>query len=143
MVRLFVAMAAGTTFLLGSSVFAQDSAKVQVTIKISDKTPSFKGQRLVVMLYHDHPNQPDRGKSAVANHIDTKFSHRQGSETVVTVTLGENVKVKPSLNYSVNVAVFNEDKLTHISERKGARGPFGVLTNGSPAQIAVLIRPAD
>ena len=71
---------------------------MQVNIKISKMTPLFTNQRLVVMLYHNHPTQPDRGKTGVDKHIDAKFSHTKGKETVLTVTLGEKTKLKPGGN---------------------------------------------
>lgn len=142
--RIVFAVSLVCLFLARADVVAQESAKVEVTIKISDKTPGFQGNRLVVMLYHDHPNQQDRGLTGVANHVDRKFSHQLGRETLVTITLGDEVKIKPGVQYSVDVTVFDEDsKVTHVSEVNGLRGAFNVLTNGASNKVAVLLKPAQ
>ena len=127
--------------LVGSPAFAQGTAKVQVTITIPAKAASFEGRRLVVMLYHNYPGQEDRGMAAVDKHVDTKFSHVQGKETVLKLTLGDKAKLKTNVQYSVNANVFEgTNKITHVSEWKGQPGPYSVLTNGAPKEIAILLR---
>lgn len=127
---------------LPATAWGQASAKVPITIRISAQTPSFTGARLVVMLFHDHPTQPDRGDSAVDSRIDRAFSHRQGKETVVSVVLGENAKLNPAVQYSVNATVFGADnKLTHAAVVDDQRGPFPVITNGAPATRDLSVRP--
>ena|ERR1022692_3750010 len=140
--RLVLAISLCSLLMLGSAVSAQESAKVQVTIKISAKTPSFKDQRLVVMLYHDFPLQDDRGPKTVDKHIDTKFSHEKGKETVVTITLGEKAKLKRDVQYTVNVYVYDGGKRTHFGELDGEQGPFNVLTNGRPSKLTLVVRAA-
>jgi hypothetical protein len=129
--------------LTSPQAFAQETATVQVTLKIAKTTPSFKDLRLVVMLYHDHPLQDDRGLTTVDRYVDAKFAHQQGKDTVLTITVGAKAKLRKDVPYSVNVTVFDKaSKLTHFSERDQGRGPFDVL-NGAPSKITVLVRPAQ
>ena len=127
---------------LASAASAQESAKVQLTLKISPKTASFKDQRLVVMLYHNHPLQDDRGLSAVDRFVDAKFSHQTGKETKLTVTVGEKAKFKSGVHYTLSVTVFDKaNKVTHVGEIDGEGGPFTVLTTGSSNKLAIVLRP--
>ena len=48
--------------MFSANASAQESPRVQITIKISDKTPSFSNHRLVVALTHNHPLQDDRDR---------------------------------------------------------------------------------
>jgi hypothetical protein len=131
-----------TLVALGANAVAQDSAQVQITVKISDKTPSFRDQRLVVMLYHDNPLQGDRGDTAVDRLIDRKFFHQQGQETVFKITLGEKARLKPGVQYTVNLTVFDgASNRTHVGEMNGATGPFRVITNGNPRDVTLTVRP--
>jgi len=137
-----IAATCGCLLLIAAPVVAQESAKVEVTVKIEAKTPSFKGQRLVVMLYHDHPRQPDRGNTGVASHVNKSFSHTQGSPSLFTITLGEDAKVDPAVQYTVNVTVFDvASNRTHHGELQGRSGPFGVLTNGAPNRLTLTLVP--
>jgi hypothetical protein len=142
MQRLVFVLSIACLVWIGSHASAQESAKVQVTIRIPAATPSFKDQRLVVMLYHNFPTQDDRGDKAVDRHIDAKFSHTKGADTLLTITLGEKAKLKREVQYSVNVSVFTRDsKQTHRGELEGRTGPFSVLTNGAPSKLTLQVRP--
>ena len=142
MKSFMLAISALSLFLFGSNAFAQETAKVQVSLTISDKTPSFKDHRLVISLYHDFPLQDDRGNRTVDRHIEAKFSHTKGTPTKLTVTLGEKVKLNPNVQYSVTLSVFTPDsKLTHIGAIDGEAGPFPVL-NGGPSRLTIIVRPA-
>ena len=143
MKHLSFALVVGSVLLSGSNALAQETAKVTITITISEKTPSFSDQRLVVMLYHDNPLEGDRGDTAVDRHIDAKFSHVVGKKTVATLTLGEKAKRKFDVEYSVSVTVFDKaSKRTHLGEIDGNPGPFPVLTGGTPNKLAVVVNPA-
>lgn len=140
MKRLSFALAIGSLLLSGSHVLAQTTAKVTVTITISKKVPSFTDQRLVVMLYHNFPNQDDRGDKAVDKHIDAKFSHEKGKDTIVTITLGDKAKLNREVQYRVNVSVFDKPgKCTHVGMIEGQPGPFNVVTNGAPSKLTVPV----
>jgi hypothetical protein len=144
MKRLSIAFTFGLILLLGSDAFAQESAKVQVTIKVPAKVASFKDQRLVIYLSHDNPLKGDDARDTpVDRHIDKTFSHMKGQETVLTLTLGEKAKLNTKVQYAVSVTVFDSrSKRTHIGERDG-RSPCQVLTNGSPNRITLIVRPVD
>jgi hypothetical protein len=130
-------------FIVGSEATAQDTAKVKITIKVSDKTPSFTNRRLVVMLYHNHPLQEDRGPTAVDRYIDVHFSHEKGTETVIKLILGENAKLKSDVQYTVTANLFQGlSTITHVSECEHENGPFRVLTYGHPRKITLELRPA-
>ena len=140
--RWILAIPVGLLMLVGADARAQDSAKVQVTVKSSDKMPSFTNQRLVISLLHNFPKQDDRGNRTVDRYIDAQFSHEKGTPTVFTITLGENVKLNRAIGYFVTLSVFTRDsKLTHIGEINGDEGPFSVL-NGSPGKLTISVRPA-
>ena len=143
MKRIAYAYPLASLLLCSSTALAQESARVQVSIKISAKTPSFSGQRLVVSLSHDFPLQDDRGDKTVDRHIDAKFSHQKGQDTVLMVTLGEKVKIDPSVHYMVTVAVFDAaSKITHRGVKDGEPGPFYVINKGSPRKLALTVQPA-
>ena len=140
MKRLFVSLPLVFFGLSAGAVHAQESAKVQITIKISDKEASFTNQRLVVTLVHDFPLDQDRGPRTVASHVDAQFSHRKGKETVLKITLGDNVKMDPDVQYFVNLSVFTPDsKRTHHGEIDGDNGPFRVITNDSPRALTLSV----
>ena len=141
MKRILLTIFASSLFLVGSDAGAQESAKVLVTIKISAKTPSFKDQRLVVMQYHNFPTQDDRGDKAVDRHIDAKFSHEQGKDTILTLTLGEKAMLNRRVQYSVNASVYDGGTRTHRGELDGTEAPFNVLTNGCPSKLTLEVRP--
>ena len=143
MLRSPFAIPLGLLLLCSSTATAQESARVQVNIKISAKTPSFSAQRLVISLAHNFPLQDDRGNKTVAQHIDAKFSHQKGKDTVLTVTLGENVKLNPNVEYMVSVAGFDAaSKIAHIGEMGSEPGPFAVISNGAPRKLTITVRPA-
>ena len=143
MKRLAYAAPLGLLLLCASTAAAQETARVQVNIKISAKTPSFTAQRLVISLSHNFPLQDDRGDRTVDRHIDAKFSHQKGQATVLTVTLGEKVKLDRSVQYMVTVAFFDAaSKITHIGEVDREPGPFVAITNGAPRKLTILVRPA-
>jgi hypothetical protein len=122
---------------------AQDTAKLQVTVKISAATPSFNDHRLVIMLYHNFPTQPDRPKKAVDKHVDQKFSHQKGTDTVLTFTLGEKAPLNSGVQYTASITVFDKaSKTTHHGEIDERRGPFPVLTNGASNKLTVTLKPA-
>ena len=124
------------------SAIAQETAKVQISVKISGKVPSFKDQRLVIMLAHDYPQQDDRGDMAVDNYVDAKFSHTMGKETDLVITLGEKKSLNRNVLYFITLAVFTpQSKLTHEGVWNGVDGPVYVLTNGSPSKVTLLVRP--
>jgi hypothetical protein len=125
-----------------SPLAAQESPKTEITVRISDATPSFKNQRLVVMLHHTNPLQPDRGPTAVDRHVDAAFSHEQGTETVLTITLGEKAQLKRGVQYFVNVSVFDGGRITHVTERNGRTGPVDVPAGDGSFKIALSLRPA-
>ncbi|MBI1832151.1 MAG: hypothetical protein HYR84_11955 [Planctomycetes bacterium] len=140
--RLLFTIALCSLLGLGASAAAQESPKVQVTLKIPAKTPSFQNLRLVATLSHNHPAQPDRGKRTVASHVDAKFSHQQGKETVVTIQLGNDVKLNREVQYFVLLNVFDSaSKRTHVGEMDGRAGPFGVVTNEQPRALMLILRP--
>src|SRR5260370_30348328 len=144
MKRLFIAITSGLILLPGSNAFAQESAKVQVTLKIPANVASFKDQRLVIYLSHDNPLKGDDARDTpVDRHIDKTFSHVKGQETVLTLTLGEKAKLNTKVQYAVSVTVFDSrSKRTHIGERDG-RSPCYVLTHGSPNRVTLVVRPVD
>jgi hypothetical protein len=144
MKRLFIAITPGLILLLGSDALAQESAKVQVTLKIPAKVASFKDQRLVVYLSHDNPLKGDDARDTpVDRHINKTFSHTKGKETVLTLTLGEKAKLNTKVQYTVSATVFDsKSKRTHIGESDG-QSLCRVLTNGSPNRVTFLVRPDD
>src|SRR6516164_8777651 len=100
---LFIATMSGLILLLGSDAFAQESAKVQVTVKVPAKVASFKDQRLVIYLSHDNPQKGDDARdTSVDRHVDKTFSHIKGQETVLTVTLGDKTRLNTKVQYAVN-----------------------------------------
>jgi len=137
-----IAFTVGLIFVSGA--FAQETAKVQVTIKVPAKVASFKDQRLVVFLSHDNPLLgDDKRDTAVQRYVDKAFSHTKGRETVLTVTLGEKAKLNAKVQYAVTVSVFDaKSKRTHLGERDG-QSLCLVLTNGSPNRVSMDIRPVD
>jgi hypothetical protein len=141
---LSIAITFGLIFLVGSDGFAQESAKVEVTLKIPAKVASFKDQRLVVYLSHDNPLKGDDARDTpVDRHIDKTFSHTKGTETVLTLTLGEKAKLTTTVHYAVTATVFDPKcKRTHIGERDGQSLCY-VLTYGSPDRATLVIRPVD
>lgn len=144
MKRLAIAISAGLVLMAGGDLFAQETAKVQVTIKVPAKVASFTHHRLVIMLYHDHPTQADRGKTGVDRHVDQVFSHKNGQDTVLTLDLGDRAKVNRKVQYSVTAALFNATgKSTHVGDKDGQRGPCNVLTNGAPNRVLLIVRPLD
>jgi hypothetical protein len=145
MKRLSIAITSGLILLVGSDAFAQEeSAKVQVTLKIPAKEASFKDQRLVIYLSHDNPLKGDDARDTpVDRHIDKTFSHTKGKETVLTLTLGEKAKLNTKLQYGVSVTVFDaKSKRTHIGESDGQSLCY-VLTYGSPDRVTLVVRPVD
>jgi hypothetical protein len=144
MKRLFIAITVGSIFVLGSDAVAQETAKVQVTVKIPAKVASFKDQRLVIFLSHDNPLLgDDKRDTAVDRRVDKAFSHTKGRETVLTLTLGEKAKLNPKVQYAVSVTVFDtKSKRTHIGEIDGQSLGY-VLTNGSPNRVTLMLRPSD
>ena len=123
-------------------VRAQETAKVQISATIPAKVESFTDQRLVIALTHDFPKQRDRGKRTVDRHIDAKFSHEKGKDTVVMITLGEKANLDPGVQYFVTLSIFSRDnKSMYIAKMNGADGPFFVLTNGSPSKVALIVSP--
>jgi hypothetical protein len=142
--RLFCAIVIAVLWLDGPIAHAQNVAKVQVTAVISDKVPSFKDQRLVISLAHDFPLQDDRGNKTVDRHINAKFSHEQGTATVVTMILGEKVKLNPGVHYFVTLSVFGPaNKVTHVATREDQSTQFPVITFGSPSQLKLTVRPVQ
>ena len=142
MKRLSVFFVLLATGLVASSAAAQEAPKVYLTIKVSSKVASFNNQRLVVMLYHNHPNQDDRGLTAVDRYIDQSFSHQKGRESVVKVLLGDRAKLRTDVQYSVNVTVFQGlGTITHLGEFDGVPGPISVITNGHPSKLTFDLRP--
>jgi hypothetical protein len=144
MKRLFMAATSGLILLLGTDAFAQESAKVEVTVKVPATVASFKDQRLVIYLSHDNPQKGDDARDTpVDRHIDKTFSHKKGQETVLTLTLGEKAKLNRNVQYAVSVTVFDpKSKRTHIGECDG-RSLCYVLTHGSPSRIPLVVRPVD
>lgn len=142
MKRLSIAITSGLILLLGSDAFAQESAKVQVTLRIPAKVASFEDRRLVIYLSHDNPLKGDDARDTpVDRHIDKKFSHTKGKETVFAVTLGEKAKLNTKVQYAVSANVFDpKSKRTHIGESDGL---CHVLTYGSPSRITLVVRPVD
>src|SRR5713226_8702491 len=136
MKRLFIAITSGLILLPGSDAFAQESAKVQVTVKVPANVASFKDQRLVIYLSHDNPLKGDDARDTpVDRHIDKTFSHMKGQETVLTLTLGEKAKLNTTVHYAVTATVFDPKcKRTHIGERDGQSLCY-VLTYGSPDRV--------
>jgi hypothetical protein len=142
MMRRFLAISMSTLVLCGSYANAQESAKVQITATIPATVASFTDQRLVISLAHNFPQQDDRGDRTVDRHIDAKFSHEKGKATLVTIHLGEKVKLNPGVQYFVTLSVFTRDsKSTHIAKMNGEEGPFPVLTNGSPSKVTLIVSP--
>jgi hypothetical protein len=144
MKRLSIAITFGLILLVGSDAFAQESAKVEVTLKIPAKVASFKDQRLVVYLSHDNPLKGDDARDTpVDRHIDKTFSHTKGTETVLTLTLGEKAKLSTTVHYAVTATVFDPKcKRTHIGERDGQSLCY-VLTYGSPDRATLVVRTLD
>jgi hypothetical protein len=144
MKHLSLALVAGSLLLTGSHAFAQSTAKATVTIIVPKNTPSFSDQRLVVMLTHNFPTQDDRGNRTVDKHIDTKFSHVKGKDTIVTLTLGDKVKLNGEVQYSVNVSVFDKaSKCIYVGNIDDQSGPFPVVTNGAPLKLRIVVVPAS
>jgi hypothetical protein len=144
MKRLIIATTWAVILFLGSDAFAQESAKVQVTVKVPAKVVSFEDQRLVIYLSHDNPLKGDDARDTpVDRHIDKTFSHVKGQETVLTLTLGEKAKLNTNVQYAVSVNVFDpKSKRTHFGECDG-RSLCHVLTHGSPNRVTLEVRPVD
>jgi hypothetical protein len=142
MKRFAFALAAGLMALAGSSVSAQESAKVTVTVKIPAKVASFSNQKLEVLLLQEDP-AVEKGPFFAAKFVNPSFSHITGKETKLEIVLGEKVKITPRMQYTISVYVLDSktNKRLLIGERDGQSGPCIVLTRGASNKATMIVTP--
>ncbi|MSQ94309.1 MAG: hypothetical protein EXR98_07105 [Gemmataceae bacterium] len=124
-----------------STLLAQESAKVNITVQIPAKADSFKDQQLEVLLFEYDPRIADKAATQLDKHLLKTFAHTTGKETRQEITLGEKTKVDAKMRYYVTVFVLDSTgKRTHIGEKDGKSGLCNVLTNGNPSKVTSIVR---
>lgn len=144
--RASIPCAAGLVLLILSTLAHAEVApsKVQGTIVIPAKVPSFMGSTLEIKLWEYDPFLADASAKLFDEVIVKDYGHAETKETTTKFVIGEKAnggKTTKGRNYYVTLFVLVDGKRTHIGELNGKRGLCKVLTGGNPNKIKMVVRP--